>query len=314
MAPKDLIDDDDDDLDDLDAVDVSNDVLAAAGRGRMDDDDDDSDDDDDDSDDDSDDDDADSDDADDDSDDDDAGSDDDDHADLTAVPKVKRKKKQTAEERIAELTAARRAAEKAAFEAEMRVLELEKAQKPAATDKELKAPDSKDFVYGEVDPEYQEALVDYRVATKLAEQEAQWEAARNGETEEARNAKYATKLAEVMEKGAKRHDDFEEVVGSTKYDAHLARMILDSESPVDIAYFLSHNVDELLKATRASPEERARIIGRLEGRFSVASTGRKKRTSAPPPLGTAKKRKPAKTEVKYGPSDQDAFDEAFYGK
>lgn len=314
-----------DDLDDLQAVDVSNDVLAQMGRAKK------AEDDDDDSDDDSEDarwedadedDDSDDDDSDDDSDDDDS---DDDYSDDEPVAKKaddapKKKRKQTAAERIAELTAAKHAAEKAAFEAEMRAIELEKAQQAAASgtpESQVAAPakpDPKDFVYGDVDPAYQEALIDYRVAEKLAKQKAEFETTQKTQTEAQRNAEYQAKLATVMTEGTKRHKDFEETVNSTKFDAHLARLILDSEKAVDIAYYMSKNIGELIKATRAAPEERARIIGRLEGRFSATSAARKRRTGAPEPIGSNRKSSsPKGKDAKYGPSDQDAFDKAFYG-
>lgn len=301
------------DLDDLDAVDVSADALALDQRLTQQKADADADKDDEDEWEE-----GDEDDLDDDADEDDSGAadeDEDEESDLKAE-KPKEKKKQTAKERIAELARLRRAAEKAAFEAELRAQDLERQlnEKPAAKAADLPAkPQAKDFVYGEVDPGYQDALVEYRVAEQMATQRAQFEASKTTETEATVAARYQARLAEVMEKGAKRHKDFEESVNGTKFDSHLARLVLDSDNAVDIAYFLSNNVSELRKATFATPEERARIIGRLEGRFSASSAARKQRTGAPEPIGRDKAGRRKRVEdTQYGPSSQDDFDKAFW--
>ena len=105
-------------------------------------------------------------------------------------------------------------------------------------------------------------------------------------------------------------DDLQAVDVSNDVLAQMGR----AKKAVDIAYYMSKNIGELIKATRAAPEERARIIGRLEGRFSATSAARKRRTGAPEPIGSNRKSSsPKGKDAKYGPSDQDAFDKAFYG-
>ena len=224
--------------------------------------------------------------------------------------------KKDARARIQELAKLRRDAEASAFQAEMKnaalEAELERLRTTAATQPDLKAPDPKDFDYGSVDPAYLDALVEYRV--KLREQDIRKETAQQSEKDSAaaKVAEYNKKLARVMEDGPKRYKDFEAVVNSTPYPAELAVMILDSENPIDIAYHLSNNVGELRALARADSAERARTIGRLEGRFSATSAV-KKVTKAPDPLGSRTSRAAPASHAKYGPDSQDDFDKAFYG-
>lgn len=219
-----------------------------------------------------------------------------------------KKKKQSAAGRIAELVKAKKAAELAAFEAEMKLIERENAASPAKTPTLPKEPKPEDFPYGEYDTDYIQSKVNYEVAKRLEDHNKGAE-----ETAEQQNrAKYAQKLHAVLAEGKKKHDDFESIVQTTPFDPDLARMVLDSDNAVDIAYHFGNNIDDLRAVTRMSLSDRARFIGRLEGKLSATSAVRKK-SKAPETPGSRKgKRKPKASEAKYGPSDQDEFDKAFF--
>lgn len=225
-------------------------------------------------------------------------------------------KKQTADERIAELVKRAKDAEKIAFDLEMKAIAAEKerlAAAPITPEGASVEPDPKDFVYGEVDTEYLNAVVEHRVSVKLAKSREEFEASKKVDSERQVQASYRTKVEDTMVAGAKAHKDFTDVVSNASFDGHLARLVVDSDDAVDIAYHLGNNADELLKVTRAGPEERARIIGRLEGRFSATSAARKKTTNAPKPIGKGQQAAPTDSEAQYGPSNQDDFDKALFG-
>jgi len=225
--------------------------------------------------------------------------------------------KPSAKDRIKELAEKRRAAEQAQLAAEMRAIELERRlealekgaeRAPAA----VKKPDPADFRYGEVDPDFVEATVNYRVWERdQAESETrrQQEAQR---TEAETATHYRKRLTNVLTEGKKKYRGFEDAVMATDYEPALARLVLDSDRAVDIAYHLSKNGSDLLALTRANPQERLRILGRLEGSLSAASAA-KKVTKAPPAMGRKPKRQSA-GDGKYGPDDQDAFDRAFFSR
>lgn len=217
--------------------------------------------------------------------------------------------------RLSQLTERARAAELAAMQAEMRLIEREKAASttPNTPATALKEPNPNEFQYGEVDAKYLQAVVDYRVQKHVQEQAGEREKALKAQSEEQTALQYRQKLEDVMDKGAKRHSDFANVVNQVQFDPDLARQILDSENPVDIAYFLAHNVGELRALLRKTPVERARDIGRLEGRFSAPSAARK-RTKAPEAMTPKKTRKDVEMEQRYGPRDQADFDKVFFGR
>lgn len=222
------------------------------------------------------------------------------------------KAKQTARERIEELARARRDAEKAAFDAEMRVIELERRLADGKGDGKDAAPAAKpdpgDFTYGEVDTEYLSAMVDWKVSQREAQIRKDADERARKEAEKSRAEHYRKRLDTVMVEGPKRHRDFENAVNGTNFAPEVARDILDSDNPVDIAYHLANNLDDLRSLSKADPAGRARIIGRLEGRYSAASAA-KKVTSAPAAMGS---RPRADTAGRYGPDNQDDFDRAFF--
>lgn len=229
----------------------------------------------------------------------------------------KGRKKRSAQDRIKELARARRESERAAYEAELRALELEQelaSRGDRSDEPELpKAPDPKSFRYGEVDPDYIDALVEYRVAKREHDGRAERLRREQEAATESENAKYRRRLAEVMEQGVKKYRGFKESVDNTVYDPALARLVLDSDNAVDIAYHLSKNVADLRALTRASQQERLRMLGRLEGKLSAASAVKKK-TVAPQTPGGRNTSRNDRSTGKYGPENQDEFDKAFFGR
>lgn len=246
------------------------------------------------------------------------GDSDDSGADDESAPKADaaagaKKPKATASDRIKELARLRRDAERTAFDLELKNIELEKRLAAAGGEKpaELpKAPNPKDFPYGEVDPDYLSAIVDHKVAVRTHEIQAKAAEGQQAAGEEALRARYATRYSEVAAAGEKKFPGFKKLVETTPFDVELARMVLDSENAVDIANHLVHNISELRELTRLNSTERARRLGRLEGKMSATSAVKK--TKAPDPLGSRKSKEPPESVTKYGPESQDSFDKAFF--
>jgi len=241
--------------------------------------------------------------------------DEDDGAEAESEPLAAASVKPTAKERIKELATKRREAERLQFEAEMRSIELQRqldaarqAAPPAV--QVMKKPDPNTYKYGEMDSDYQDDRLEYRMWERDQKNAQTGQAQSQVAAEEQRLTHYRTRLETVIADGTKRYTGFREAIDRTPYEPELARMVLDSERAVDIAYHLSKNGADLQRLTRASKDERLRILGQLEGKLSVASTA-KKATQAPPAMGS-KKRAPVTNSGKYGPDDQDAFDRAFY--
>ena len=241
--------------------------------------------------------------------------DEDDGAEAESEPLAAARVKPTAKERIKELATKRREAERLQFEAEMRSIELQRqldaarqAAPPAVQG--MKKPDPNTYKYGEMDSDYQDDRLNYRMWERDQKNAQTSQAQTQVAAEEQRLTHYRTRLETVIADGTKRYTGFRDAIDRTPYEPELARLVLDSDRAVDIAYHLSKNGADLLRLTRASKDERLRILGQLEGKLSVASTA-KKATQAPPAMGS-KKRAPVTNSGKYGPDDQDAFDRAFY--
>jgi len=231
------------------------------------------------------------------------------------------KPKQTAQERINELTRLRREAERKAQELEAQLQRLQdekpqfeqdlKPEPPGETGRETKEkevkdgpPDPQSFDYGELDPRYIAALVEYQTEQRMTAyekkmQERYEEAQRVRAHEEARS-----KFQETVEAGSKKHEDFYEQVvigaeeGKWALSDGLGQMLVESDVGADIAYHLATHPEESRKVYRQSPLEQARYFGRMEAKFSAgqsAASGEKavktdttKTPKAPPPVPPAR--------------------------
>lgn len=245
-----------------------------------------------------------------------------------------RKPKRNVQERINEMTRARRAAERErdqereAREAlEQRLARLEKAagvaddkggdEKPLTGKKDSDTvqsddrPKPEDFRYGEIDPEYIEALADWKVEQRFkARDEKEQQTA-----EERRAAKQKEALAEKwnghVEKGMEKYDDFEDVViegaknGDYPLSNDLGAMIIESEAGADIAYHLASHPDEAESVYAMTPLEQARWFGATEARLTSEQDAPQHApvSKAPPPV-----RQPRGSSGKYEtPADTEDF-------
>ena len=232
-----------------------------------------------------------------------------------------KKKPSDRQKRIKDLARKRREAEAAAFEAEMKNIELEnrlaaleqqRTQAPAPS--AMKEPKADDFQYGEVDPAYVEALVEYKTAKKTAELQDAANQQAEADKQERLKTHYQKKLGEVQVEGKKRFGDaYDDVVNRTRFPGTLALEILDSDKAVDISYYLAKNIGKLRELSTMDAVKRAKMIGRLEERFSARSSAAKKRSNAPDSPGDKKKSRKKPADKTYGPDDQDVFDKAFFG-
>ncbi len=246
----------------------------------------------------------------------------DDRADAGKKPRADDKPKSKAAKRIEDLAAKRREAEAAQFAAEMRAIELEQrleaiearqaSEKPKVA---AQPPRKEDFEYGEVDPAYIDATVEYRMAEKTAEFENSRNTAVEEERAAAKKAHYQKRLAAVAKEGKEKFGEkYDKIVNNTNFPGEVALEILDSTHGVDISYYLAKNIGKLRELTMMSAKDRTKAFGRLEERFSVRASTGKKRSTAPTTPGKKPGRKPTGAESRYGPDSQDAFDKAFFAR
>jgi hypothetical protein len=186
--------------------------------------------------------------------------------------------------------------------------------KPATTDTKVvpsaagKEPDPKDFEFGELDSKFIRALARYE-----AKQEAEaykQETAKSSQAAQAQsnldNLRRQTDI--TLEHGNAEFDDFEEVVldgakqGTWACSAPMLQLITESEVGHRVAYHLATNPKEAARIAGLSPLGQAAAFGRLEAKFSSASSDAStqqdttqvdpkrvaKTTKAPEPIKTMK--------------------------
>lgn len=208
------------------------------------------------------------------------------------------KAKKSVSERIGELTKARRDAEARADKAERDLAALRKGKAngqddtageltaEGEEDTAVKRPEAKDYQYGEIDPEFIEALADWKVEQKLNERDKKANDTRLHEADRALAQEFVQNIGKVYDAGKKLFPkDFQTKVidGANKgqWDLTTETALLISKSKVgaQIAYHLATNHGVAAEIAKLDPLDQARRVGRLEARYLEKS---KKPVPKPP--------------------------------
>jgi hypothetical protein len=172
--------------------------------------------------------------------------------------------------------------EKNELKRRIEVLEAQLSSPPAAA-KTLPngAPDPEQFAAGRYDPDYLEALTDYKVTLALDNQRIKSNVAEN----EKRVQKLITEAVE-------KYPDYEDV--TEEFTSHpLAQvkeftgLVMDSDNPVELAYYLGKNPQELNKLAEMTLAQAIRYLGRLEAQLNTSPTlesVKKPISTAPAPI------------------------------
>ena len=142
------------------------------------------------------------------------------------------------------------------------------------------APDPDQFAAGRYDPDYLEALTDFKVQQRF-------DAQRENATIQERRA--SLQQAEV--KARETYSDYD--MASEEFLTHplakvsaFTNLVLESDNPTEIAYYLGKNPSELDKISDMTASQAARFIGRIEASLSgqTSDVAVKKASSAPKPI------------------------------
>ena len=221
-------------------------------------------------------------------------------------PQAKKGPKETFQQRINELTKARREAERHAEALERRLGEIEvklrqdlTAQQDEGKQEEDLPPEAEDFEYGEIDPNYIKALVDFETKQVLAVAKEEFKQERQAEAAAQEAQELRHKWDAQVERGAENFDDFHEKVvtgaekGEWSLTPDMAELVIESPVGAEIAYYLATHSQESAQVAVQSPLRQAAYFGRLEARFSSPADApkakkAKKATKAPPPVAHAR--------------------------
>jgi len=212
------------------------------------------------------------------------------------------KKKPLVEELVRtrhERNAARGEAEEAAAKAARLEAELNDLRARMEANQALPAPKDADpkpersqFVS---DEDYQEALTDWKVDQKLAEQQREQAQART----EAIQQQLADNWAQRLEMAKAELTDFDEVVGKSEIDLpnHLYVAIVESDMGPQLAYYLAQNPSEARLLKGMSHTSALRMLGKLEEQLEKASEKPEEKKQG----GTEKKPEPPVEKSKAPP-------------
>lgn len=184
--------------------------------------------------------------------------------------------------RAAQAEARAEAAEKRAREAEEAAARGEKptarkAPKTEGVEAPVTAsdrPKAEDFEFGEYDPNYQDALVEWRVEQSIAKREAKTAELTAAEARRTEQAQRTERWGGVIEKGAAKNADFEQKVLSGKgwkLSQQMWEMAVDSDVGHDVLYHLASDPAESSRIFDLPLTRQAAEFGKLEARFAQPS-------------------------------------------
>lgn len=206
------------------------------------------------------------------------------------------RRKKPVQERFDKLVARAKDAERDAEYWRAKALEKQPEAEPESKETEgSKRPNPEDFEFGDADPAYDEAMIDWK-ARLIAEDIVEAKLKERDQRQEATQAlhqlqtNYSQRLNEVKDE----LPDYDEVVtkaaqrGEWPCPPLVSIGIKASEVGPKIAHHLATNLDEAIELSEMSPADQLVALGRLEARFLYApkSEVQPKVTQAPPPPRT----------------------------
>lgn len=211
-----------------------------------------------------------------------------------------------ADTREAAATRRAEAAEARAREAEEAAARGEKPKpKAAATpapENEAAKPKPEDYEFGEYDPKYQDAMVEYRVEQSIAKLAAKNQAAQQEQAQRTAEAERTARWGNVIEKGAAKNPDFEAKVLKSTADWKLSKqmweMAVDSEVGDDVLYALASDPAESRRIFDLPLVRQAAEFGKLEARFVQPKPGEGESTAKDGAAGHLPKAPKPQTRVR----------------
>ena len=142
------------------------------------------------------------------------------------------------------------------------------------------APDPDQFAAGRYDPDYLEALTDFKVQQRF-----------DAQREQSNIQERRASLQQAESKARETYSDYD--MASEEFLTHplakvsaFTNLVLESDNPTDLAYYLGKNPVELDKISDMTASQAARYIGRIEALLTEQTTDAvvKKASSAPKPI------------------------------
>ena len=174
-----------------------------------------------------------------------------------------------------------------ALEQELESLRSAKPQKQS----NFSSPNPDDFAAGRYDPDYLEALTDYKAQQAIDNFKKSVSIDENKK-----------RVAELQHNAKQQYTDYDDVTEEflshpLSNVAEFNELLMDADNPIELAYFLGKNPDELDKIADMTPAQAARYIGRLEAQIEQKPKSleqdKKPASNAPKPVSPVGSAKPS---------------------
>jgi len=199
--------------------------------------------------------------------------------------------------RIGKLTKRMRTAERDSEFSKRRIAELKEEVKALKT----KVPDDSKPNKADYDDEdeYSEALMDWKVDKKFNDAEIDKVNKAKETVEKDEVDESYSDLDDALEAGREKYDNFDKLVmhDDLIISENVTQILLDTEIPEDIMYYLAENPDESEELSKLDPIRIAKEIGKLEVKLSKVEKKEaepepekkmKKQSKAPAPIESVK--------------------------
>jgi len=158
--------------------------------------------------------------------------------------------------------------------------ELQNAKTPQIKTLQNGAPDPEQFPAGKYDPDYHEAIAEYKAQIAI-----------DNYKKSVSNKQKEQEIANLAVEAQKSYGDYDEAISDFR-DHQLSSvpafndLIMDSDNPIELAYYLGKNTDDLDKLSNMSLAQAARYIGKIEAQINTSNKTPPKAqiSNAPAPL------------------------------
>lgn len=215
-----------------------------------------------------------------------------------ADPALKPKTKERIDQVLADRAKERDRADRA--EARVREIEAQHRQPPAdarpaasspapAAASALVKPNPETYAYGTADPDYLEALTDYKVAATLAHERTTWEQGQTAARQRDESQRLATAFEAKAAKARASHADFDAVALNAPSEIPQGSAadlwVLEDDAGAEILYHLQSHEGERRRILALPAREQLKELVRLGDRLTATAPPARS-TQAPPPPPT----------------------------
>jgi len=140
----------------------------------------------------------------------------------------------------------------------------------------------------DTDAEFIKASIAWNLKAEKASIQQETEKERQDREQKQAQDSFVANIIKVNDDGRAKFEDYDRVIAVLPPDVmdnDLAGLIIETDTPEEIAYHLGKNPEEAARISKLPPRKKALALGRIENRISLS---KQKSSSAPPPIKPVK--------------------------